>query len=727
MDVAVLHYLPGRVRLHVPELCRKAALAESALAWLRAQPGVTGARLNAACASLVVEFDRAHEPLLQGMLARLRAVSAREFAALMACAKPAATANPPAPQSSPPLKPAARPAAGPTKGDVPGLFSSRSPLGLPTLSLAMAFSANPLVVAVNMPLMLWNAIPIARRAWRVWSNERRLNVDFLDVLAISASVMLADPLAGSLVTWLIKLGDWIRDLTAAGSRRAISGLLEFRSKGAWILRDGQITAIPAAELAVGDLVVVYPGEMIPVDGEIVEGLATIDQKTITGEGLPVTRGKGAAAFAATVIREGQLTLRATRVGTDTTAGQIAHLVESAPMGDTRMQNHAELLADRLVAPTLGLAVGTAALTRDFGRFLSLVIVDYGTGIRVAAPTSVLSSMTHAARAGIVIKSGGHMEKLAKADTIVFDKTGTLTHGVPAIVDVIGYVDHITPGHLLGLAAAAETRLHHPVAEALRTRARELAVNIPPCDETHYRVGLGVEGQVNGYYLHVGSERFMRHSDIHVAAAAADRAALDRSGYSCLYIAVDGKLGGLVAYADKVRPESRAVISRLHGMGIRNTIMLTGDNAVVAKAVSARLGLAGQFSDMMPADKAGVIQEMQRRGNVVAMVGDGINDSPALSFADIGIAMKYGADVTHESADVVLMEDSLWKLVKAVDISRGAVSLIKQNYVIVAGLNTLALALALPGGLISPVMTAMISNGSAIMAALNGMRPILRYQ
>jgi heavy metal translocating P-type ATPase len=727
MDVAVLHYLPGRVRLHVPELCRKAALAESALAWLRAQPGVTGVRLNAACASLVVEFDRAHEPLLQGILARLRAVSAKELAVLIAGAKLAATANPTAPQSSPPLEPAARPAAGPTKGDVPGLFSSRSPLGLPTLSLAMAFSANPLVVAVNMPLMLWNAIPIARRAWRVWSNERRLNVDFLDVLAISASVMQADPLAGSLVTWLIKLGDWIRDLTAAGSRRAISGLLEFRSKGAWILRDGQITAIPAAELAVGDLVVVYPGEMIPVDGEIVEGLATIDQKTITGEGLPVTRGKGAAAFAATVIREGQLTLRATRVGTDTTAGQIAHLVESAPMGDTRMQNHAELLADRLVAPTLGLAVGTAALTRDFGRFLSLVIVDYGTGIRVAAPTSVLSSMTHAARAGIVIKSGGHMEKLAKADTIVFDKTGTLTHGVPAIVDVIGYVDHITPGHLLGLAAAAETRLHHPVAEALRTRARELAVNIPPCDETHYRVGLGVEGQVNGYYLHVGSERFMRHSDIHVGAAAADRAALDRNGYSCLYIAVDGKLGGLVAYADKVRPESRAVISRLHGMGIRNTIMLTGDNAVVAKAVSARLGLAGQFSDMLPADKASVIQELQRRGNVVAMVGDGINDSPALSFADIGIAMKYGADVTHESADVVLMEDSLWKLVKAVDISRGAVSLIKQNYVIVAGLNTLALALALPGGLVSPVMTAMISNGSAIMAALNGMRPILRYQ
>ncbi len=698
--------------------------------WLRAQPGITGVRLNEACASLLVEYDPAREPGLKELLAHLAASSAKQLTALIATASTTVPQAADKAAATPAKLPAKLPAksGGPlTKGDVPGLFSARSPLNLPTLSLLMAFSANPFVIAVNMPLMLWNAIPIAKRAWRVWSNERRLNVDFLDTLAISASVLQANPLAGSLVTWLIKLGDWIRDLTAAGSRRAIAGLLEFRSRNAWILRDGQITSIPAEELVVGDLVVVYPGEMIPVDGEIIEGTATIDQKTITGEGLPVTRTKGGVAFAATVIREGQIAIRAVRVGADTTAGQIAHLVESAPMGDTRMQNHAELLADRLVVPTVGLAVGTAALSADFSRFLSLVIVDYGTGIRVAAPTSVLSSMTHAARAGIVIKSGGHMEKLAKVDTIVFDKTGTLTHGVPAVIDVIGYADNITPGHLLGLAAAAETRLHHPVAEALRTRAKELLVNIPPCDETHYRVGLGVEGQVNGYYVHVGSERFMRQAGIKVDRAVLDRSALDRNGYSCLYIAVDGKLGGLVAYADKVRPESRSVISRLHAMGVKNTFMLTGDNAVVAKAVSARLGLSGQFSDMLPADKASVIQDLQRRGHVVAMVGDGINDSPALSFADIGIAMKYGADVTHESAHVVLMEDSLWKLVKALDISRDAVSLIKQNYVIVAGLNTLALVLAVPGGLVSPVTTALISNGSAIMAALNGMRPILRYQ
>ena len=707
MEFSVRHSMPGRVRLHVPLLCRKRSLAETVLDWLGRQAGIVTARINYDCASLVLEYDPAQEPPLRAMLERFQHASLNDIKLIASSSKPASSqAN--ADRTLP-------------------MVSKRFPLALPTVSLLMAFSANPLITAINLPLMLWNALPIARRAWKVWDNERRLNIDVLDTLAISSSILQGVPMAGCIVTWLIKLGDWIRDLTAAGSRRAISDLLEFQSKSAWVLRNGVVEAIPASALEEGDLVVVYPGEMISVDGEIVDGHATIDQKTITGEGLPVNRGVGEAAFAATVIRDGQITVRALRVGSATTAGQIVHLVESAPIGDTRMQNHAERFADRLVTPTLGLAVGTAAISGDFNRFLSLVIVDYGTGIRVAAPTSVLSSMTHAARAGIIIKSGGHMEKLAGIDTVVFDKTGTLTRGTPAVMDVIPYQDHITPGHLLGLAAAAETRLQHPVAEALRVRARELAVNVPACDETKYRIGLGVEGQVNGYYMHVGNERFMRQSDIKVNAAALDRSALDEKGYSCLYIAVDGQLAGLVPFSDEIRSESRPVIQKLHALGIKNTVMLTGDNGVVARAVCNEIGLTRHFADMLPADKAEIIQQMQREGKRVAMVGDGINDSPALSFADVGIAMKHGAEVTHESADIILMEDSLWKLVKAVEISQGAVRLIRQNYAIVAGLNTVALALALPGGLITPEVTALISNGSAILASMNGIRPILRYQ
>lgn len=687
----------------MPALGRNRGLGEKLLNWLRVQPGVRSARINYDCASLVLEYDPACLPMLQALLDRFQSSSPSEVKAFCSQAL----------KDAPPAKQPER--------------ATDAPLTLPTVSLLMAISANPVVGAINLPLMVYNALPIAKRAWKVWDSERRLNIDVLDTLAVTSSVLQGNPFTGCLITWLIKLGDWIRDLTAAGSKRAITELLEFQSKTAWLLLDDRTVPVPATELKTGDRVMVYPGEMIPVDGEILEGQATIDQKTITGEGLPVSRGKGEAAFAATVIREGQITLRALRVGTATTAGEIVRLVESAPVGDTRMQNHAERFADRLVTPTLALATGTAAATGDVSRFLSLVIVDYGTGIRVSAPTAVLSSMTHAARAGIIIKSGGHMERLAEIDTVVFDKTGTLTHGSPALSDLIPYQDHITPGHLLGLAAAAETKLQHPVAEALRVKARLLGANVPPCEETKYRIGLGVEGQVNGYYVHVGNERFMRQSNIRTDPSVLDRACLDEKGFSSLYIAVDGELAGLVPYSDRIRDESHGVIKSLHERGIGNTIMLTGDNAVVARAVCGNIGLSRHFADMLPADKVSVVQELQREGRRVAMVGDGINDSPALSFADVGIAMKYGADVTHESADVILMEDSLWKLVKAIEISQGAVGLVRQNYAIVAALNTLALALALPGGLVTPEITALISNGSAILASANGIRPILRSQ
>ena len=709
MEFVVRHFIAGRVRLYIPSL-RRRTLAESTLQWLRGHVGIKRARINVECASLVVEYDLAHEALLRTILGRLALMSIDELRVLT---QPAMQVD--------------RISSGGEahiQSKMPSCMLT-APLFLPTMSLAMAFSLNPIIQVINLPLMLWNGYPIALRAWRVWRREGRLNVDFLDTLAILASLAQGNPLAGAIVTWLIKLGDGIRDFTAAGSRRAVGELLEFKAKAAWVIRDGAIISRPASELSTGDEVVVYPGEMIPVDGEILHGRALIDQKMITGEGLLVTRGQGETAFAGTVIRDGQLTIRAVRVGASTTAGQIAHLVESAPIGDTRMQNHAERLADRLVLPTLALATGTAALSADFNRFLNLVIVDYGTGIRVAAPTAVLSFMTYAARNGIIIKSGKHIERLAEVDTIVFDKTGTLTHGVPVVRDVVSYQNHITPAHLLGLAAAAETRLQHPVAEALRLRAKELGSDIPPCDETQYRAGLGVEGRVNGYYLHVGNERFIRESHICIRRTVSDRATFDEQGCSCVYIAVDGALAGLVFYADQIRPESPTVLRRLHDLGVKNSIMLTGDNAVVARAVGRRLGLTRQFAEMLPAEKAEVIRDLQREGRVVAMVGDGINDSPALSYADVGIAMKHGAEITHESAHVVLMEDSLWKIVKAVEISKDTVDLIKQNYAIVAGMNTLALALALPGGLISPVVTAMISNGSAIIASLNGLRPLLR--
>ena len=708
MEFAVRHYMKGRARLYIPDLCRDRVLSENAIGWLKQQQAVRNARINFDCSSLIIEFDPKYEEVFKNLFGRLRLITKNDLAAIISMGL----------------------SESPTRHEAKELLNTKAsripnyPLTLPTLSLMMAFVANPWMRFVNTPLILWNAYPIALRAYDIWRKEKRLNVDFLDALAISASLIQGNLVAGSLITWLIKLGDWIRDLTAAGSKRAISDLLEYRNKTAWVLRDGNIISVESDHLRVGDHVVVFPGEMIPVDGEIIDGQALIDQKTITGEGLPVSRTIGEAAFAATVIREGQITLRAISVGNQTTAGQIVKLIDSAPVGDTRMQNHAEKLADRLVMPTLGLATATTVITGDFNRFLSLVIVDYGTGIRVAAPTAVLSSMTRAARSGIIIKSGRHMERLAEVDTIIFDKTGTLTSGLPEVNQVITYDDNFSETTLISMAAAAESKLQHPVAEAIRRKARVLGCAITVCNEPKYSVGMGVEAEVDEYRLHIGNERFMRHENININKSSIQRSNLENSGYSCLYLAINRKLVALISYADQIRPESKSIIRRLNELGIKNTIMLTGDNSTVARAVSEKLSISRYVADMLPADKAEVVKDLQRKGHVVAMVGDGINDSPALSYADVGIAMKNGAEVTHESADVVLMEDSLEKLLEAVDIARGSINLIKQNYAIVIGMNTVALALSLPGGVVSPSVTALISNGSAILASVNAVRPLI---
>jgi len=664
-------------------------------------------RSNRYCSSIVIEYDHSRPGILADLLNRLR--RARSVEELHSASVQSLSTNGAAPVP-------ARRRAG-----------TKFPLLFPTASLILSLFAGPVVWTVNVPLMFWNSWPIVSRAWKVLTREKRLNVDFLDILAISVSMFNGAFLTAAIIVWLVRLGDWIRDLTAAKSKRAVGALLEYQNKMAWILNDGVVQPIPVSLLAVGDTVVAHSGEMIPVDGEILTGHGTLDQKTITGESLPVPRGPGEVVYAATGLREGYLTIRATRVGNDTTAAQIVHLVESAPVGETRIQNHAERFADRLVGPTLALASGMGIGFADINRFTSLVIVDYGTGIRVAAPTSVLASMTHAARQGILIKSGAHLEKLAAVDTIVFDKTGTLTAGIPHVHDVISYQERYFPVRkILGLAASAEARLQHPVAEAIRARTERDGIEVPDCNEVNYRVGFGVEARINGYHLHLGSERFLRESSVFTGLASRDQKRFNESGCSSLLLAIDGALVGLIPYSDRVRAESRDVIAILHNKGIKDTIMLTGDNGTVASAVARRLGLSRHVADTLPADKAEYVQQLRREGRVVAMVGDGINDSPALSYADVGIAMKHGAQVAHESANILLMEDNLWKLVKAIEISREGVGLIKQNYKIVAIMNSVALLLALPGGLITPQLTAIISNGSAIVASLNAIRPTLRY-
>jgi heavy metal translocating P-type ATPase len=521
---------------------------------------------------------------------------------------------------------------------------------------------------------------------------------------------------------MISLGDWIRDKTATRSKRVISRLLEYETATAWVVREGKVVRVPASEITPGETVIVYPGEIIPVDGEIVSGRASVDQKTITGESIPAERSAGEEVFASTVLREGKLSVRATRVGANTTAAQIVGMVDAAPLGETRVQNYAEQFGDTLVAPMLGVSAGLFAISGNLDRLLSMLIIDFGTGIRVAAPTAVLSSIAHAASEGILIKGGRQLENLARADTIVFDKTGTLTHGNPEIREIVSCEEGRFPARkILALAAAAEARLKHQVSEALVRKAVEEGIDIPERSGSEFQIGLGVQARVNGYCVHVGSLRFFDQQRIRVNGHTVRADEFRRAGSSTLLVAIDGELKGLIPYADRVRLESKTVIAALHHAGIRKVAMITGDNRWTAEAVGRQLGIDQCFAETLPSDKAQIVRDLQERGHVVAMVGDGINDSPALAYADVGIAMKHGADVARETADVVLMEDSLWKLIHGIEISRGALARIHQNYAIIAGLNALAFLLSIPRGVLSPNMAATISNGSAILASLNSLR------
>ncbi|MEW6380256.1 MAG: heavy metal translocating P-type ATPase [bacterium] len=575
-----------------------------------------------------------------------------------------------------------------------------------------------------MPFLLLGAsIPIFSRAFVSVTKEKKLNVDVLDASATALLSFQRQYTTAAAMVWLVSLGDFIRNATVRQSHRAIEGLFDGHDLTAWVVRDGKKILIKAEGVQIGDEVVVYPGELIPVDGIVLEGKATVDQKILTGESLPVEKEKGNKVFAGTVVREGKVYLRAEKVGAETTQAKIIQLVNQAPTQETRVQNYAEHFANRLV-PWSFLAAGTSfAITGNSNPAASLLIVDYGTGIRIAAPTTVLSSMTRAARQGILIKGGRYLEKLAAIDAVIFDKTGTLTLGEPEIVDIIPYGKKNTPEWVLSLAAASEDRITHPTAEAIVRAAKQRGIDIPERESSEYTIGLGIEACVGGSVVMVGCHRFMALKKVPMKRASRDIARLDGGGASPLYVALDGKLIGLLVYTDPIRPEASSVIRALSCKGIKQVVMLTGDHPAIAEKVARTLGISRFIADVFPGEKAEIVRSLQKEGYTVAVVGDGINDTPALVQADVGISVKGGADVARETAHVSFLEGNLWKIPQAIDIARESLQLIQQNWSINFYPNTAAIILAVLG-VLNPIGTTIVSNGSAILASCNALRPLI---
>ncbi len=700
-DCTCAHAIAGRTRLVTPVARTCDDLAGLLVDFLQGQPGVHRVRLNAPAASIVVEHDPAiwNGAALQALV--------RAF-------------NPDDSDLERFL--ASRPA---TDGEGQELTAaSRREVALAGSALALSLLAGPAATPIAVGLLAVSSLSIFRKARHSLVEERRLTVDTLDATAIVLLAATGVVWQAALLNILLASGEWIRASTREHARRALSDVLDFVSDLAWVQRDGQIVSIPAREVTVGERVFVFPGDRIPVDGVVLAGKAMVDQRALTGESMPVEKGPDDPVLAATVVAEGELQVRALRVGQDTQAAQIVHMVENAPVFDTRAQDYAERWANRLV-PFSFLGAGVMALLGNYTQAIAMLVIDYAAGFRVSAPTAVMSTITSAARQGILIRGGRHVEQLAAVDALVFDKTGTLTVGSPDVVGAVSLSPEHSLDELLALAASAESFLTHPVAEAVVRAASQRGLIVPPRSDFEYQIGHGVFAMVDGRAVRAGSRRYLEAQNIAFDQRAEEALRrIEGAAASPLCIGVDGRLAGVLGLTDPIRPEAAAVVQRLRGQGIKKIVMLTGDRAPVALAVARQLGIERVAAEALPADKLAAVQALQAQGYTVAVVGDGINDSPALAAADVGIAVNGGAALAQEAADVVILQGDLGKLAHALDIARHGVGLIRQNWTIIRLPNTIGLGLAFLG-LLSPVGASLISDGAALAAGANSLRPLMR--
>jgi Cu2+-exporting ATPase len=597
------------------------------------------------------------------------------------------------------------------------------PCGLQVAIGAAAFIAPWLQVPslVSKLLLVASSTPIACRALRTFIDERKFGIDALDGTAAGLMIVHGNLAEAGFMTGLIALGELIREKTAQRCEKLVTDLLGMSGRSAWLVKGKKRVCVPADEVKVGDTVVVYPGDMIPVDGTIIDGEAAVDQSTLTGESMPVELAEGTMVYASTVVVEGKIYVRCEATGSQTKAGLVLQSIEAAPIHETNIQNYASSVADKAVMPIFLAATACFIVTRDVGRLMSMLILDFCTGIRIAAPTAILSSMYRAGRRGILVKSGAALERLSSVSAIVFDKTGTLTSGEPKVEEVSRFNGR-TEDEVLALAAAVEMRLHHPAARAIVKAAQQKGLMIPERGESEFMRSMGVKAMVDGHEVIVGSKTMMTSAGIKIDETRERELHARKLGESLSFVAVDGQVAGLIRYSDRLRPEVTKAIADLKKLGVKKLVMATGDSEEAAERIAACCGINDVIARAFPEDKAALVKKLKDEGHTVAVIGDGINDSPALAYADIAISLHGATDAARHSADVVLTDDDLSRLPEAVSIARGAVSLVKQNLVLAVAPNAGGIAAA-AAGLLGPAGATLLNNGSAIGAALNSLRPL----
>lgn len=545
--------------------------------------------------------------------------------------------------------------------------------------------------------------------------ERRMTMELSMTIAIIAAAAIGEFFTALIITLFVLVAEILEGLTVGRGRKAIRDLLEFLPREVSVRRAGSIQSISAEELSVGDAIMVAPGGRIPVDGAVLSGHSFVDESRITGESMPIEKTAGTHVFAGSINQSGALEIAAERIGRDTSYGKIIEAVERAEKSRAPVQRLADRMAGYLVYFALGAAILTFLITRDIYSTISVIIVAGACGIAAGTPLAILGGIGRSARLGAIVKGGVHLETLGQVDTVVLDKTGTLTFGRPEVQEVFP-VAGVSADELLDAAATAELRSEHPLGKAIVAHARKQGRDAIEPFSFAYTPGRGITAKTADATILVGSQAWLTDNGISVPAGISGQIGLAGSE---VFVARDGRLLGSIAVADTVRPEAKRAVEALHRMGIR-TVLLTGDARRVADAVGAALGIKEIEAQLLPEDKLARVRALVADNRKVAMVGDGVNDAPALAEANVGVAMGSGTDVAQESADVVLLGNDLERFVETVAVARRTRGIIWQNFAGTIGVDTLGIALA-AFGFLNPLLAAGIHVVSELVFILNSAR------
>jgi heavy metal translocating P-type ATPase len=682
----IKHEMPGRLRLKNPIIHRKEELCQALERELVSVLGIDYFKTNPLTSTVLVQYDRKQ-------LSREQIVEILETAIVSA--------------------------EHPSRKDKVDLHLPLCTASVPLAAVAQ-FAAPALLPAAAV-LFAYTSIPTFKGAKAVLFEEKRLGVDVLDAIVVVGCMGTMAIFPGAVLCWCLSFGRVLVKKTQDNSKKLLLNAFGKQPRYVWLYRDGTEIQIAMDRLEPNDVIVISTGEVVPVDGIIIHGMAMIDQHALTGESAPAEKGIGDRVFAATLMVAGKILVQVEKSGNETASAKISQILNDTAGYKLSSQHKGERLADKAVIPTLAVgAIGMA--TMGPAGAVAVLNSDFGTGIRMAAPLAMLSSLALCANKGILVKDGRALELMNEVDTVLFDKTGTLTRERPEVGRIIASRG-FAPEKILQLAAAAERKFHHPIALAILHKADELSLGALTTDDTRYKVGYGITVAVDGHTICVGSKRFMDLEKVAMTGNVLEgvkQAHLE--GHTMVMVSVDGRLGGAIELHAAVRPEVRQIVQGLRHRGVKHIAIISGDHEAPTRKLAELLGMDRYFAQVLPADKAEYVMKLQNEGRKVCFVGDGINDSIALKQANVSISLRGASSIATDTAHIVFLEEGLSKLCDLSDIARDLDRNVRRSWQLILAPNIACIAGVFTLGF--GIMASVITNNVAALAALgNGMLPL----